>query len=76
MSQRDTADADLPLPLATRHDAAVQGHWLLARLGKRRLPEGVEVGGSGRARAVADELVLRQVEKWHGGTGIREWRER
>ena len=25
MSQRDTADADLPLPLATRHDAAVQG---------------------------------------------------
>jgi len=44
MSQRDTADADLPLPLATRHDAAVQGHWLLARLGKRVLrPGGAEL---------------------------------
>ena len=44
MSQRDTADADLPLPLATRHDAVVQGHWLLARLGKRVLrPGGAEL---------------------------------
>lgn len=44
MSQRDTADADLPLPLATRHDAAVQGHWLTARLGKRVLrPGGAEL---------------------------------
>lgn len=44
MSQRDRADADLPPPLTTRHDAAVQGHWLLARLGKRVLrPGGAEL---------------------------------
>src|SRR3954465_4890350 len=42
MSQGDAAD--LPLPLATRDEAAVQGHWLLAHLGKRVLrPGGVEL---------------------------------
>ncbi|WP_102143598.1 methyltransferase domain-containing protein [Mycobacterium hubeiense] len=44
MAARDTTDSDLPLPLANRHDDVVQGHWLLARLGKRVLrPGGAEL---------------------------------
>lgn len=44
MSEGDSAASGSTLPLATRDDDAVQGHWLLARLGKRVLrPGGVEL---------------------------------
>lgn len=49
-----------PLPLSSRDDEHVQGHWLLARLGKRVLrPGGVELTRTMLARAdVADADVL------------------
>src|SRR6476659_2445854 len=41
-----------PLPLSNRDDEHVQGHWLLARLGKRVLrPGGVELTRTLLARA-------------------------
>ena len=44
MFERGTAESGSTLPLATRDDDGVQGHWLLARLGKRVLrPGGVEL---------------------------------
>jgi len=44
MSQGGSFEFASALPLATRDDDAVQGHWLLARLGKRVLrPGGVEL---------------------------------
>jgi SAM-dependent methyltransferase len=44
MSERNSVESGSALPLAGRDDEAVQGHWLLARLGKRVLrPGGVEL---------------------------------
>jgi hypothetical protein len=51
-----------PLPSSNRADDAVQGHWLLARLGKRApRPGGVELSRTLQARAevaCADVLEL------------------
>lgn len=44
MPEQDTTESGSTLPFADRDDDAVQGHWLLARLGKRVLrPGGVEL---------------------------------
>ncbi|OBK27968.1 methyltransferase [Mycobacterium asiaticum] len=57
MASREKEDA---LPLSNRDDEHVQGHWLLARLGKRVLrPGGIELTRTLLARAeVADADVL------------------
>ncbi|MCV7076570.1 class I SAM-dependent methyltransferase [Mycobacterium szulgai] len=53
-------DSDAPLPVSSRTDENVPGHWLLARLGKRVLrPGGVELTRTLLARAnVTDADVL------------------
>jgi hypothetical protein len=52
MSKPDSIESS-SVPFATRDDDAVQGHWLLARLGKRVLrPGGVEL--TNRLLALAD----------------------
>lgn len=53
-------NAGQPLPLSDRDDDHMQGHWLLARLGKRVLrPGGVELTRTLLARAeVTDADVL------------------
>lgn len=60
LMSKPRADVRPSLPAASRTDAAVAGHWLLARLGKRVLrPGGVELTRTLLARAgVADSDVV------------------
>jgi SAM-dependent methyltransferase len=52
MADKRSTESGQPLPLANRDDDHVQGHWLLARLGKRVLrPGGVELTRTLLARA-------------------------
>lgn len=59
-------NAGQPLPLSDRDDDHMQGHWLLARLGKRVLrPGGVELTRTLLARAeVTDADVLELAPAW------------